>query len=121
MLLTEFLQLIYQNYIQKEIYSIRDDDPLSATVQVNTSITMSRGAWNTRTETNSKMTADKTHYFLEATLCAYEGVHLVLSRSWCDQVPRDHLLNLGYDKFYGFFHLKPTALSEKQDSEILRI
>lgn len=82
------------DYIQKETYSICDDDPLSAIVKINTTISISRGEWRTRTETTSMMTADNTHYFLEANLCAYEGDRLILSRNWSEKIARVNKLNL---------------------------
>ncbi|OGT45276.1 MAG: peptidase S15 [Gammaproteobacteria bacterium RIFCSPHIGHO2_12_FULL_41_20] len=72
----------------KETYTIRDKDPLSATIQIHTTVSISRGEWQTRTEMSSQMTADKTHYFLKAELLAYEGNKLILKRNWDEKIPR---------------------------------
>jgi uncharacterized protein len=70
-------------------YSIVDGDPLSACVQVECSSALGRGAWRTRVETRSEMTATKTDFVVEHRLDAYEGDELIRSRSWTLAFPRD--------------------------------
>jgi putative CocE/NonD family hydrolase len=79
------------DYKQKETYTIRDDDPLSASINIDTNITISRGHWKTRTEMHSVMRADEKNYLLQAKLSAYENDKLLLSRQWDKKIPRQNV------------------------------
>ncbi|MGH7124502.1 MAG: CocE/NonD family hydrolase, partial [Stellaceae bacterium] len=70
-------------------YRIRDDDPLSAVAEARWTTKVGRGAWHTRTETWTRMTATKDAFLLHATLDAYEGETRVWSQNWDCAVPRD--------------------------------
>ncbi len=77
------------DFVQSEAYRIKDDDPLSAEIDIRYSISIGRGDWRTRTETRTMMRADKTHFILEGFLDAYEGEKQLLSRRWNERIPRD--------------------------------
>jgi hypothetical protein len=77
------------DYVHHEAYRIRDDDPLSAEIEIGFSIAISRGDWKTRSDTWTIMRADKTHFHVEATLDSYEGEAKVISRTWKESIPRD--------------------------------
>ena len=77
------------DFVQREAYRIRDDDPLSAEVEIAYSIAIGRGDWMTRGETRTVMRADKTHFIIEASLDAYEGDKRLVSRRWNERIPRD--------------------------------
>jgi uncharacterized protein len=77
------------DFVQREAYRIRDEDPLSAEVEITYSIAIGRGDWQTRTETRTVMRADKTHFLIEASLDAYEGETKLLTRQWDERIPRD--------------------------------
>ncbi len=77
------------DFVQREAYRIRDEDPLSAEVEIAYSIAIGRGDWKTRAETRTVMRSDRTHFLLEAWLDAYEGETLILSRKWDERIPRD--------------------------------
>jgi predicted acyl esterase len=70
-------------------YRIADGDPLSASVRVECSSALGRGAWRTRVQTDSEMTATTTELVVEHRLDAYEGDALIRSRSWSLRFPRD--------------------------------
>jgi putative CocE/NonD family hydrolase len=70
-------------------YRIADGDPLSATVRVECSSALGRGAWRARVQTDSEMTATTTEFVVEHRLKAYEGDELIRSRSWSLRFPRD--------------------------------
>ena len=59
----------------------RADDPLSARYQLDQSYEMGREGWRIRIETRLAMRASATHFFLEATLEAYENDALVRTRA----------------------------------------
>jgi uncharacterized protein len=77
------------DFVQREAYRIRDDDPLSAEIEIAYSIAISRGDWKTRSETRTLMRADKTHFIIEASLDAYEGEKQLVKRRWNERIPRD--------------------------------
>ena len=77
------------DFVQREAYRIRDDDPLSAEIEIAYSIAIGRGDWKTRSETRTVMRADKTHFIIEASLDAYEGEKQLVSRRWNERIPRD--------------------------------
>ena len=65
-----------------DTYGIVEGDPLSASVRCDWSIALARGAWRTRVETSSALTADATSFLLTDTLDAYEGDQRVFAKSW---------------------------------------
>ena len=54
-------------------YRIVDGDPLSASVRVQCSSALGRGAWRTRIHTDSEMTATAAEFVVRHRLDAYEG------------------------------------------------
>ncbi|HKI19500.1 MAG TPA: CocE/NonD family hydrolase, partial [Isosphaeraceae bacterium] len=56
------------DFVQREAYRIRDDDPLSAEIEISYAISIGRGNWRTRSQTRTVMRADKTHFILTASL-----------------------------------------------------
>jgi uncharacterized protein len=70
-------------------YRIVDGDPLSASVRVQCSSALGRGAWRTRVHTDSEMTATAREFVVRQRLDAYEGERRIRSRSWTLAFPRD--------------------------------
>jgi len=77
------------DFVQREAYRIRDDDPLTAEIEISYTISIGRGEWRTRSDTRTVMRADKTHFILEASLDAYEGDQRIVSRNWQERIARD--------------------------------
>ncbi len=77
------------DFVQSEAYRIKDDDPLSAEIDIRYTISIGRGDWRTRSETRTVMRADKTHFMLEGFLDAFEGDKKLVSRRWNERIPRD--------------------------------
>jgi uncharacterized protein len=73
------------------VYSIRDDDPLSATVQFHARTGMARGDWRTEAEVTSSMTCDRDSFQVAMRLDVREGENLVFEREWKLSFPRDHV------------------------------
>ncbi|MGH3006158.1 MAG: CocE/NonD family hydrolase [Gaiellaceae bacterium] len=71
------------------VYSIVEGDPLSAAVRFRATSGMSRGAWRTRAEVESTMTADAEAFHVTTELDAYEGDARVFARAWAFRFPRD--------------------------------
>jgi len=70
-------------------YRITEGDPLSAEVRVRCMSALGRGDWQTRVETDSRMTSTATEFLVTQRLGAYEGGERVASRRWDLRFPRD--------------------------------
>ena len=70
-------------------YTVGDDDPLSARVEIAWSVTRARGAWRIRTATRTLMTCTRATFEIAATMEAFEGERRIFSRTWDKSVPRD--------------------------------
>lgn len=75
--------------IRQEVYSIKDDDPLSANITIHYKIHVGREAWQTYTTAHTTMHADKDYFYLEARLAVYENDNCLLTREWQDKVERE--------------------------------
>jgi uncharacterized protein len=73
------------------VYSIRDDDPLSASVRFHATTGMARGDWRTSAEVTSSMTCDRESFHVEMRLDVREGEKSVFERDWKLSFPRDHV------------------------------
>src|SRR5262249_45486927 len=70
-------------------YTIDDDAPLLAQIRCDWKIGISRGAWRTRIETASLMTADARDFRVTNVMDAYEDETRIFSKTCTDVVPRD--------------------------------
>ena len=75
--------------IAREIYRIRDDDPLSARAETHWTETVGRGDWQTRIEARQEQWCDQSDFHLRAELEAFEGQERVFHRIWKRSVARD--------------------------------
>lgn len=73
----------------RNIYTIKENDPLSAKVQCDWTLTVGRDDWQTSLETSSVMTADEKNFYLVNQLIAYEGDEVVFDRTWNTAIPRE--------------------------------
>jgi hypothetical protein len=72
-----------------DTFTLIEGDPLSASVQCDLTIKISRGDWRTRVETSSLMSADAETFRVTNVLNAYEGNTRVFNKTWTFTVPRD--------------------------------
>ena len=75
----------------RTVYSIRESEPLSASVRFRATSGMARGDWRTRAEVEAAMTCDAEAFHVTTALDAYEGDDKVFSRTWTFRFPRDHV------------------------------
>ncbi|HEY9213082.1 MAG TPA: hypothetical protein VIQ29_09525, partial [Ancylobacter sp.] len=75
--------------INDETYEIGRFDPLSARIDTRWTMTMERGDWSIRTESDAQMSADATCFRIVARLDLFEGEHLAKSRTWDVTIPRE--------------------------------
>lgn len=73
----------------RNIYTIKENDPLTAKVQCDWTLTVGRDDWQTSLETSSVMTADEKNFYLMNHLIAYEGDKVVFDRTWNTAIPRE--------------------------------
>ncbi|MFD1334652.1 CocE/NonD family hydrolase [Oceanobacillus iheyensis] len=74
----------------KNTFMITEGDPLSAKVTCEWELQVGRGEWQTKLEAYCEMTSDETTYFLTNTMVAYEGDEHIFSKTWKEQIERDH-------------------------------
>ena len=72
-----------------EIFTITEDDPLSARVRVDNRVAIARHEWQTRIETVSEMWSDAEAFHVTNELAAFEGEEQVAERRWSFSTPRD--------------------------------
>lgn len=72
-----------------ENWSTHKGDPLCAKADIRWFKTMGRDDWQISTEVHTSMTADTTHFHIEAELKANEGDELVIQRSWKKSILRN--------------------------------
>jgi hypothetical protein len=73
----------------RNIYTIKEGDPLSAKVRCEWTMNIGRGDWQTYLESVSTMTADAKHFFITNELTAFEGENQVFTKTWKTEIPRD--------------------------------
>jgi uncharacterized protein len=71
-----------------EKWSIHPDDPLSANAEISWVQENSRGDWSVRTQTHCAMWSDAAHFYVTASLKAFEGERLVFEREYEDKIER---------------------------------
>jgi hypothetical protein len=71
-------------------YAIRDDDPLSARVEVDNTSSMGRDDWRVDIVSTGRMTCTATHFETVSELAVTENGEPVFSRTWTHRFARDH-------------------------------
>ncbi len=75
----------------KNIYTIKEGEPLSAKVECERKVEISRGDWSTSLETYSAMTADENNFYLNNVRSAFAGEKSFFSKSWTKVIGRRHV------------------------------
>ena len=71
--------------------AVSRDDPGDALTTIAWHFHYRRGDWDARTETETTMTSDKTHFHLSATVRAYDRGKLFAERQFNESFARDHM------------------------------
>jgi hypothetical protein len=74
-----------------DTFSIVEGDPLSAKADSAWKITIGRGEWQTRVETQSTLSGDAEAFHLTNRLDAYEGNARIFAKTWTKRIPRDNV------------------------------
>ncbi|GGL73234.1 CocE/NonD family hydrolase [Wenxinia marina] len=75
----------------EERWTIRPSAPTSARAEMRWTEEMDRGDWRVRTECETALRADETHWHLTATLKAFEGDEEVFAKAWDRRIARDNM------------------------------
>jgi uncharacterized protein len=73
------------------VYSIVEDDPLSAEVSFRAMTGIARDGWSARADVSATMRADAEAFVVETELTATERGDVVVARRWEHRFPRDHV------------------------------
>lgn len=72
-------------------YRIRDDDPLSASVEIRQDTLLRRVPWATRIRSQVRMWSTVEAFRLQSRIEALDGANVVAVREWDETIPRDGL------------------------------
>ena len=72
-------------------FHIDDDDPLSAVAEMRRVETVTRGAWQVRTEAWMRLSSTADEFLLRASIQGWDGDDSVCHREWNVAIPRDHV------------------------------
>lgn len=74
----------------KNTYTIKSNDPLSANIKCDWELSVGREGWETKLETNSEMTSDEDTFFVTNTIVAYLNDEEIFRKTWTIDIPRDY-------------------------------
>jgi hypothetical protein len=74
-----------------EVYTIVENDPLSAEVTSEYHVDMSGADWSTRVVASDTVTCDADAFYSTCVLEAFDGESQVFARTWTEVIPRDHV------------------------------
>jgi hypothetical protein len=74
-----------------ETHSLREDDPLSVTQRVQANLEYRREDWNVRIETDSRLWANRDHFYTRCQMEGFEGEEKVFSKTWKEKIKRDFI------------------------------
>lgn len=76
--------------VNKNTYTIKSGDPLSAHIQCEWELTVGRQEnWETKLLTNSEMTSDLTTFYLKNTMVAFYNGEEIFRKTWKEEIPRN--------------------------------
>src|SRR5699024_3596991 len=74
--------------INKNSYTIKPGDPLSANAQCQWELTVGRKDWETKLITHSEMTSDLTTFYLKNKMVALYNGEEIFTKTWNEEIPR---------------------------------
>lgn len=76
--------------VNKNTYTIKSGDPLSAHVQCEWEMTIAREGWETKVITHSEMTSDADKFYLTNTINAIYNGEEIFTKTWKKDILRDY-------------------------------
>jgi hypothetical protein len=73
----------------RDVYTVVENEPVSAETRSERSVALSRGQWQTRVDTTSTLSATQDTFHVTNLLEAFEGNRRVFARTWHSTIPRD--------------------------------
>jgi hypothetical protein len=83
----EHIKLIHHG-IGREWHSIKEGDPLSATMKTHWTEIRERGKWKVRTETYGELKATRTHWLIKGRVEAFEGTKKIFTKKFDEKIAR---------------------------------
>lgn len=74
-----------------EHYRVWEAQPVATTVETRATWRLTRGDWQIRTETATRVNCTSDTFEIEATLIAYEGNERIAYKQWTQSIPRAHV------------------------------
>ena len=78
-------------FTKEKLFSINRDNPLKSTAEVSCTAHFKRGEWDARVETETQMRSDSSHFYLNASIRAFDRGKLFMQREFEHSVKRDFL------------------------------
>ncbi|WP_140392752.1 CocE/NonD family hydrolase [Virgibacillus dakarensis] len=75
--------------INKNTFTIKENDPLSAKVTCEWELNVGRDDWQTKLKSYSEMTSDETAFYLVNTISAFENEEKIFTKTWRKEIPRE--------------------------------
>jgi hypothetical protein len=79
------------SYTKKKSFSVGRDDPLASVAELECSAHYRRGAWDARLETETRLSCDKTHFYLSGKVRAFDKGKKIAERIFEHTVKRDYI------------------------------
>ena len=78
-------------YTKEKLFSVGRNDPLASTARAVCSAHFRRGTWDARVETETSLTADKTHFHLSGVVRSFDRGKPFVERTFKHSFKRDCL------------------------------
>ncbi len=78
-------------YTKLQNFTVGWNDPLASSTALTCSMHYKRGAWDARVETETRMTSDKTYFYLTGTVRAFDRGKPFMERTFKHSIKRDCL------------------------------
>ena len=75
----------------RNVYTIKEGEPLSASVQCDWTMDIGRGEWQTHLDLSCNMWCDDMYFYLKHELHAFEGEKEIFTKEWNEKIPREFI------------------------------
>ena len=75
----------------RNVYTIKEGEPLSASVQCDWTMDIGRGEWQTHLDLSCNMWCDDMYFYLKHELHAFEDEKEIFTKEWNEKIPREFI------------------------------
>lgn len=75
----------------RNVYTIKEGDPLSASIQCDWTMDIGRDDWQTHLDLSCHMWCDEKYFYLKHILNAFEGEKELFTKEWNEKIARDFM------------------------------